>query len=166
MSKITTERHYKITLTGGSTYYGRTTLGDKRYELHKSWARQGTHPCLQESYDKYGYDGWVHEWLGWETGDKLHHDKIEYGRVQTDPKSLNIQGGRYVLLDRKEYERRAYKSRRDNMSPEEIEEFNRRSKEEKRRKVDNMSPEELRAYRLKTNKRNHKNNKRKRNNKL
>ena len=103
MSKITTERHYKITLKDGSTYYGRTTqLGNKRYNQHLYYARQGKHSCLQESYDKYGCDDWVNEWLGTETGDLDYHNRIEYGYIRADPKALNIHDGKRALLDKDE----------------------------------------------------------------
>jgi|TARA_R110000737_G_scaffold335539_1_gene354404 hypothetical protein len=128
MSKITTEQHYKITLTDGSTYYGRTTKGDKRYRGHQSDVRCNTHSNkhVQESYNKYGYDGWVHEWLGYETGDLQHHNKIEFGRVQADPKALNIWDGKLALLS--EDEQVVYKVERrykkiDDMTPKEGEKY-------------------------------------------
>ena len=160
MNKITTERHYKITLTGGSTYYGRTTLlGNKRWNIHTFDLRRGKHPCLQEVYDKYGYDDWVHEWLGWETGDLQHHRQIEFGYVQADPKSINIRKGYYLLLseeEKKEYnyqktlnetpeqreERLSPIRTRSNtirwsMTPEELKEHRRKGKEDSQRKRDN-----------------------------
>ena len=131
MNKITTERHYKITLSNGSTYYGRTTQsGNKRYQGHQSDVRCNTHhnKHIQEVYSKYGYDDWVHEWLGYETGDRHHHNKIEFGYVQADPKSINIDDGRKSLL-----------------SKEQIKEQDRLRSQ---RKIDNMTPEELKEYRL------------------
>ena len=90
MSKITTERHYKITLSDGSTYYGKT-----KHHIyirgcnHLQTARLGIHKNkhIQEVYNKYGYDDWVFEYLSTETGNRDHHNQIEFGRVQADPKS-------------------------------------------------------------------------------
>ena len=151
MSKITTERHYKITLSNGSTYYGRTTIGNQRYRNHKSDVRVNKHdnPKVQESYNKYGYDGWVHEWLSTETGDKQHHDKIEYGYVQADPKALNINDGRVALLS--EDEKRLlnnkrsveYRTRRNNnWTPEDRAAWNKDQRERQKRWKNNMSPKE------------------------
>ena len=130
MSKITTERYYKITLSNGSTYYGRTTIGNQRYRNHLSTVRQGSHhnKNVQESYDRYGSDDWVHEWLGYETGDRHHHNKIEFGYVQSDPKSINIDDGRKSLLSK--------------------EQINEQDRLRLQRKIDNMTPEELKEYRL------------------
>ena len=150
MSKnITTERHYRITLTGGSTYYGRTIQpGDGRYDRHLSCVRLGTHPNkhIQESYNKYGYDDWINEWLGWETGDLEHHRQIEYGYVQADPKSLNIHDGKVALLseDILERDRIRIKEKQSKETPEQYEErlskareYQRRKREEKKRGRDN-----------------------------
>ena len=151
MSNITTEQHYKITLSEGSTYYGRTTLpGDQRYELHKSDVRCGNHPSLQEVYDKYGYDDWVHEWLGWETGNNQHHNKIEFNRVQADPNALNIYDGRCRLLEGgwKEYISKYQQEKRNSWTPEELEEFRREDRERARKKRANRTPEEHEEYKL------------------
>jgi len=171
--KITTERHYRITLTGGSTYYGRTTQpGNQRYNEHLYHVRQGTHVCLQESYDKYGCEGWIHEWLSTETGNIEHHRQIEFGYVQADPKALNIHDGKVALLSKEEqieYRREKMKKhiqqqidnmppkelkeyrtknalkhqqRRDNETPEEKEERRRKDREDKQRKIDKETPEQ------------------------
>lgn len=149
MSKITTERHYKITLTDGSTYYGRTAQsGNDRYSQHRSTVRRGVHDNknIQESYNKYGYDGWIHEWLGYETGDKLHHDKIEFGYIQADPKSLNILDGRVVLLTTKEHNKRV----RNKMTPKELEKDRRkdRDKQRKRRLNETLEQKEIRLMKM------------------
>ena len=154
MSEITTERHYKITLSDGSTYYGRTTLlGNRRYTAHKVLLRKGTHSTLQEVYDKYGYDDWVHEWLGYETGDLEHHRKIEFGYVQADPKSLNIHDGKYTLLsedEKKEYFRLMEEERLKELTPEEYKEYRQKENSNHKRKWDNMTPEEKRLHRKRT----------------
>ena len=150
--KITTEQHYKITLTGGSTYYGRTTLpGNDRYNQHRSDVKAGRHSSLQESYDKYGYDGWVHEWLGWETGDIDYHNQIEYGYVQADPKALNIRKGYWAILseDLLERDRMYQQQKKVNQTPEELEESLRKAREYDQRKRDNMTPEEKEEHRRK-----------------
>ncbi len=150
--KITTARHYRITLTGGSTYYGRTTQpGDDRYNRHLGCVRLGTHPNkhIQEVYNKYGYDDWVHEWLSTETGDKQHHDQIEYGRVQADPKSLNKNKGYSgVLLEggNREHTRQQSKAQRDAHTPEEREEYNRLQREYYHEVKARMTPEELKEF--------------------
>tara|TARA_B110000977_G_C10635750_1_gene321984 strand:+ start:75 stop:500 length:426 start_codon:yes stop_codon:yes gene_type:complete len=131
MNKITTERHYKITFQNGSTYYGRTTQpGNKRYNDHLTKARKGkqSNKYIQEVYDKYGSDDWIHEWLGTEIGDKHHHDRIEFGYVQADPKSLNIKDGRRVL-NKKEYDWQNHLKRQNARTPEEHEEHNRKQRE-------------------------------------
>lgn len=147
MSKITTERHYKITLKDGSTYYGRTTQpGDDRYNQHQGDVRRNKHPNknIQESYNKYGYDDWVHEWLSTETGDKQHHDQIEYGYVQADPKALNINKGKWVICEDGglEYNRVYQQQRRDKETPEQKEERRHEGREYQQQKRDNETPEE------------------------
>ena len=139
--KITTEQHYKITLKDGSTYYGRTTqVGNRRYHEHTSDVRRGEHgnKYVQESYDKYGYDGWVHEWLGYETGDKQHHNKIEFGYVQADPKALNIDTGRCVLLTNSE----RFNNKLNNMTPEELKEHKRELNKYYKHRMEKETPEE------------------------
>mgnify|MGYP003676112471 CR=1 FL=1 len=149
MSKITTERHYKITLTGGSTYYGRTTLpDDERYRDHLTSAERGKHDNknVQESYDKYGHDDWSHEWLGTETGNTQHHNQIEYGYVRADPKSLNIHDGKWTLLskeEKNEYFRLMEENRKKKLTPKELEEHLRKDREKYHNKLKNMTPEEL-----------------------
>ena len=157
MSKITTERHYKITLSDGSTYYGRTIMGDLRYKQHLGQARRGDHenPNIQEVYDKYGYDDWVHKWLSTETGDKRHHDKIEYGYVQADPKALNIKSGSWVL-DKKKYMNHYMNLRNKALPPEEKEETKRKQREHQREKLLNMTPEERDEHNRKQRERYHK----------
>ena len=147
MSEITTEHHYKITFPDGSTYYGRTTQEDKRYELHLSTARRNKHgnKHIQEVYDKYGSEDWVHKWLGWETGDLEHHRNIEFGYVQSDPKSLNIKDGRYSQLSKEELRilgKKESKIRFENETPEQSEE--RKAKQRKRNQLDkqNETPEQ------------------------
>ena len=149
MNKITTERHYKITFQNGSTYYGRTTQpGNKRYNDHLTKARKGkqSNKYIQEVYDKYGSDDWIHEWLGTEIGDKHHHDRIEFGYVQADPKSLNIHDGKVALLseDILERDRIRIKEKQSKETPEQYEErlskareYQRRKREEKKRGRDN-----------------------------
>ena len=151
--KITTERHYKITLSDGSVYYGRTTIEDKRYYQHLGDARRGNHDNknIQEVYNKYGYDDWVHEWLGYETGDLKHHREIELGYVQSDPKALNINTGDYILGDPKEYDRKKHIEKYDNMTPKELKEFRRKDREKKQLIRDNETPEERRIRQDKTN---------------
>ena len=105
MSKITTEQHYKITLSKGSTYYGKTKHHIyERWGNHLQTSRLGIHKNkhIQEVYNKYGCDDWVFEVLSVEIGDLQHHNKIEFGYVQADPKALNIRRGRYALLDKDE----------------------------------------------------------------
>ncbi len=114
MSKITTEQHYQIILSNGSTYYGRTTIGNRRFSNHKSRCKRGEHSCLQEVYDKYGCDDWVNNWLGWETGDLDYHNQIEFSRIQSDPKSLNILKGDYVLLNEEEQKKQRKKKTNEN----------------------------------------------------
>tara|TARA_R110000796_G_scaffold212440_1_gene328549 strand:+ start:173 stop:595 length:423 start_codon:yes stop_codon:yes gene_type:complete len=109
-------------------------MGDLRYKQHLGQARRGDHenPNIQEVYDKYGYDDWVHKWLSTETGDKRHHDTIEFGYVQSDPKSLNVKTGKISLLseeDHKERGRLQQQRRKENMTPEELEESRRKQRE-------------------------------------
>tara|TARA_B110000285_G_C14773915_1_gene445311 strand:+ start:182 stop:598 length:417 start_codon:yes stop_codon:yes gene_type:complete len=128
MSDITTERHYKITFPEGSIYYGRTTQGgNKRYNEHLCAVKKGKHgnKHIQEIFNKYGCDGWIHEWLGEETGDLEHHRNIEFGYTQSDPKALNIWDGRYALLEDRQYKQAI----RDAHTPEEREEYNRKERE-------------------------------------
>ena len=128
MKKITTQQHYKITFPDSSTYYGRTTLrGNRRYTKHKSQVKHGTHDnkLIQEIYNKYGCGGWIHEWLGTETGDLEHHRKIEFGYINADPKSLNVHNGSFIL-NYDEYKRQRSQAERDNRTPEEHEEYKRR----------------------------------------
>ena len=130
MNKITTERHYKITFQDGSTYYGRTTqLGNKRYNVHLCHAKKGKHSNkhIQEIYNKYGSDNWVHEWLGEEIGDLEYHNKIELGYVQSDPKAINIRDGS-CILDRKKYGREQNQALRNAWSLEKREESNRKQR--------------------------------------
>ena len=154
MSKITTERHYKITLSDGSTYYGRTTQpDDNRYDQHLKTAKRGanSNKYINEVYDKYGYDDWVHEWLSTETGDIKHHRKIEFGYVQADPKSINIHDGTSALLTKHQNNSRQHQQKYNNMTPEQHEEKKRKDRERAKLKRDNMTPEELNELRKKTN---------------
>ena len=144
MNKVTTERYYKITFQNSSTYYGRTILsGNQRYNEHLTRARKGKHPNkhIQEIYNKYSSDDWVYEWLGEETGEKDHHNKIEFGYIQTDPKALNIKSGSWVL-DKKKYMNHYMNLRNKSKSPKEQEEYRRKNKEHQSRKLSNMTPEE------------------------
>ena len=130
---LTTERHYKITFPDDSTYYGRTTLpSGERYAVHLAQVKKGKHDNkhIQEVYNKYGSDDWVHEWLGTEIGNKQHHDKIEYSYVLSDPKALNIDNG-HCSLDNKEYHRQYNKKRYQERewTPEYHKEYNRRARE-------------------------------------
>ena len=137
MSNITTERYYKITFPEGSIYYGRTTQGGERYKKHLSMVRRDRHPNkhIQEVYNKYGYDDWVHEWLFYETGDKDYHSRIELGMIQANPKSLNIKDGRYIQLSE--------------------EEFKQKNKEESKIRFDNETPEQSKERKAKQRKRYH-----------
>jgi len=130
MSNVRTERHYKLTLSDGSVYYGRTTLsGNKRYVNHRCNAKKGKHnKHIQEVYNKYGYDDWVWEWLGEETGDLEHHRKIEFGYVQVDPKAINLYNGRFASGEN-EYFKQKQQTIRDAHTPEEREEYNRKYRE-------------------------------------
>ena len=144
---LTTERHYKITLSDGSTYYGRTTQsGNNRYSRHQSHLKAGTHKNkhIQEVYNKYGYDDWVHEWLVEETGDLDHHNNIEFGYIQSDPKSINVRVGSWVL-DKKKYDRQLQAARRAAWTPEELEEHKRKTNQ----KWLNLTLEEQKEYRRK-----------------
>jgi hypothetical protein len=150
MSKITTERHYKITLKDGSTYYGRTTQsGNKRYNQHLSQSRLGKHENkhIQESYDKYGYDDWVHEWLGWETGDNDYHNKIEFGYVQADPKALNINDGKRALLDEDE-EREYLNKYAQEYRNKNIKTILKNNKKNNKTRLENETPEQREKRRL------------------
>ena len=175
MNKITTERHYKITFQDGSTYYGRTTSpGNIRYNDHLYRVRKGKHrnKHIQEVYDKYGYDDWVHKWLSTETGDLDYHNKIEFGYVQADPKSINIKKGYHALLSEEEQNKKTYSRRKQNrtpeehqiflseqrehyhevksrMTPEELKEFKKKESLKYKRKKQNMTPEELEEHRRK-----------------
>jgi len=148
MSKITTERHYKITLSNGSTYYGRTTQpSDDRYKRHLNTARTGTNSNkhIQEIYDKYGSDDWVHKWLGWETGGLEHHRQIEFGYIQSDPKALNIHDGRKSLLSEEEITKQdllRLHSKINNMTPKELKEYRLIKKEEQAQRRANETSEQ------------------------
>ena len=158
MSKITTERHYKIIFQDSFTYYGRTILsGNQRYNEHLTRVRKGKHPNkhIQEIYNKYGFGGWVHEWLSTETGDLEHHNKIEFGYVQSDPKALNIKSGSWVL-DKKKYMNHYMNLRNKSLPPEEKEETKRKQREQKREKLLNMTPEERDEHNRKQRERYHK----------
>ncbi len=126
---LTTQQYYRITFPDGSTYYGRTTqLGNKRYIQHLSSSKLGKHDNkhIQEVYNKYGSDGWVHEWLGTETGDLEYHNKIEYGYVKSDPKSLNIHNGNW---DHSKYNSKRMKAKYDSWGKEEWDEYKRKQRE-------------------------------------
>jgi hypothetical protein len=125
---ITTEQYYKIILTGGSTYYGRT-----KHHLYERWgnhlktARLGYHPNkhLQEVYNKYGGDDWVFEVLFVKVCSKEQHSICENTLIHDDSKSLNIR----KKLTTKQRKRR----------DEEIKEY---SKEYMKRYLANETPEQ------------------------
>ena len=148
MSKITTERHYKIIFPDGSTYYGRTTQPDNdRYYRHLGEVKRGKHSNkhIQELYNKYGSDDWVHEWLSTKIGDIEHHRQIEFGYVQADPKALNIDDGRKSLLSKEvivEYQRLRIQRKIDNMTPKELKEYRLIKREEQSRRRANETPEQ------------------------
>ena len=126
---LTTERHYKITFPDGSTYYGRTTQsGDERYRQHLSTSKLGKHDNkhIQEVYNKYGHDGWVHKWLVEETGNNEYHNNIEFGYVQSDPKALNIHNGSW---DHKKYNTQRNKVKYASWTTEEWDEYKRKQRE-------------------------------------
>ncbi len=124
---LTTQRHYRIIFPNGSTYYGRTTQsGNKRYKSHLNKSKLGKHENkhIQEAYNKYGY--MTHEWLGTETGDLEHHNNIEFGYIQSDPKSLNIRDGSWGVREGEYHRQREQEKIR---TPEEREEYNRYMRE-------------------------------------
>jgi hypothetical protein len=146
MSKITTERHYKITLTGGSTYYGRTTQPrNDRYQHHQSSCRRGVNKNkhIQEIYNKYGYDDWVFEYLSTETGNIDHHNQIEFGRIQADNRSINLDTGRRALVkeeDRLSYYKKNNDNKYKNLTPEELKEYRQTKLELTNKWLESLTP--------------------------
>ena len=143
-----TKTYYKITFPDNTCYIGTTKIHPyERWGKHLTDARLSYHKNkhVQVVYDKYGYDGWVHEWLGYETGDKQHHNKIEFGYVQADPKALNIDDGRKSLLSKEvivEYQRLRIQRKIDNMTPKELKEYRLIKREEQSRRRANETPEQ------------------------
>ena len=163
MSKVKTERFYKLTFQNGSTYYGRTILEDKRYDCHKNDVKSYKHhnKHIQEIYNKYGYDGWVHEWLFYRTGTDKELGKVEFKLIQADPKALNIHDGKRALLSEeekkkyhKDYSHQAYHKNPEHHKTK-IKIFKENNKErlsqERKDKRANMTPEEHAEYRRKEN---------------
>ena len=121
--KITTASHYRVTLSNGSTYYGRTTRkGNVIFSEHKNSAKKGRHDSkyVQEVYNKYGCKDWKFEILTEETGNNDHHNRIEFNHIKADPKSININNGK-TTFDRKKYKSEWIKERRKRYTPEERE---------------------------------------------
>ena len=97
--------YYKIKFPNNTCYIGCSIGPKKRIANHKWMLKYQRHPNpkVQESYNSCKGKNVIYEILFSEKGDKDYHSKREHTLIQETPNTLNIDNGRWTLLDQTVY---------------------------------------------------------------